>query len=69
MNSTKLHTTSTLASADKVVEQQPAPEVAALFPPSVELGTYLNRLHDQQRAIDRQAVERLARLRELADRD
>lgn len=39
------------------------------FPPSQELGECLSRLHEEQQAIDRAAVERLAQLRAIQDRD
>lgn len=55
----------------KVPEPELAPLVQANpeFPPCAELGQFIARLHEEQRAIDRAEVERLARLRELADRD
>lgn len=40
-----------------------------IFPSCPALGECLGKLHDEQREIEREEVERLARLRELADRD
>lgn len=44
-------------------------QVQPEFPPCLELAQFIARLHEEQQAIDRAEVERLARLRELADRD
>jgi hypothetical protein len=40
-----------------------------LFPSCSALGECLGKLHDEQREIEREQVERIARLREIADRD
>lgn len=53
----------------EVEETRLRPQVMPDFPPCLELGQFIARLHEEQEAIDRAEVERLARLRELADRD
>jgi hypothetical protein len=48
---------------------EPTSDLADLFPPSAELGEQLQQLHKAQTEVDRRNVAKLARLREIQDRD